>query len=150
MAEINGEEFDDFLVECVCIDPDNLNAEYERVPADMAYWSRQHANAEHEYLAAKANIKRAEGSAYERAMQALNDDYDAGALPKKPTEKMVDARASLDAAVEDAYDRLAKAARWRKEVEGYVEAISAKRDMLVSLGADLRKERETEPYIRDR
>ena len=149
MTQINGVDFDDYLVECVCIDDDDLRSEYVRVSTDLAYWAKKHGEAEYEYLAAKANVKRSEAAAYTDAMQILADEYDVGKLPKKPTEKMVEARAAEDENVDDALDRFARASSWRKEVDGYVEAIKSKRDMLVSLGADLRKEREAEPYLRE-
>jgi len=149
MTEINGIDFDEYLVDCVSIDEDDLNAEYIRVSTDLAYWAKKHGEAEHDFLAAKANVKRAEATAYEQAMHDLADEYETGKISKKPTEKMVEARAQLDPEVEDAHDRYARSAGWRREVEGYVEAIQSKRDMLVSLGADLRKERQNEPYLRE-
>ena len=66
------------------------------------------------------------------------------------TEAKVEARAQLDSDVEQAHVDYAEAAAWRVTVEGYVDAIKTKKDMLITLGADLRKEREAEPYLRAR
>ena len=145
MAEINGIEFDDYLVDSVTIDENNLNAEYMRVAADLAYWSKKSGEAQFEHLAAKAAIKRCEGVASERARSLLEADPSVS----KITEGKVDARAQQDKDVADAHDRFAHAAAWRTTVDGYVEAVKTKKDMLVSLGADLRKERENEPYLRE-
>ena len=69
---------------------------------------------------------------------------------KKATEKMVDARAVQSVGLSVALEELAKASSKRKVYDGYVDAIKTKRDMLISLGAHMRKEREAEPMIRDR
>lgn len=146
MPQINGVDFDDYLFDSVTIDEDNLNGEYTRVASDLAYWAKKHGEAELNYLAAKATIKRCEGVAYERARSLLEAD----ASVAKVTEAKVEARAQQNADLEAAHSRFAQAAAWRKTVEGYADAVKTKRDMLISLGADLRKERETEPYLRDR
>jgi hypothetical protein len=144
--KIHDTDFDDYLVACVAIDENALLAEYMRVGADLAYWSRKHGEAEQAYVLAKANAKRAEGQAYEEARAMLDRDESV----TRVTEDRVKFRMPQMGVYTDAHQRLASAARWRAETRGYLDAIHTKRDMLISLGADLRKEREQDPYIRNR
>ncbi len=143
MTESNEEKY---VEQSVTIDEENISGEYVRVSADLAYFVRRYADAEYEYLAAKAEVRKAEGVAYERAREELEADPEV----KKATEKMVDARAVQSVGLSVALEELAKASSKRKVYDGYVDAIKTKRDMLISLGAHMRKEREAEPMIRDR
>ena len=146
---IHDTEFDALLVDSVSIDMDNLQDEYQRISADMAYWTHKNAIAQAEYVAAKAALKREQGLTYDRAVKSLTADYEGGHLAKPPTLPLISARADTDEAVADASERLANATRYRVETEGTVQAVDMKKSMLLSIGADQRKERDSEPYIRD-
>lgn len=144
MGMIHDQEFDDFLVACVSINEHAITDEYIRVSSDLAYWSRAHADAEQAYLLAKARQKEAEATAYLQARELLEGDPSI----KRATEAIVQATADRMPAVTRAREAVAMAAGDRREAEGVISAISAKRDMLISLGATLRKEMDPEPSLR--
>lgn len=135
-----------YIESAVTVNDNDISGEYMRVPGDLAYFVKKYAEAEYAYLAAKAEVDRQKGGAYERARKDLEEDPDV----KKATEKMVEARAANDALLVGALEDLAFASSQRKLFDGYVDAVKTKRDMLISLGAHMRKERDAEPMIRDR
>jgi hypothetical protein len=144
MGQIHDTEFDDYLIDCVTIDRDAITDEYVRVAADLAYWSKKHADAELDMLVAKAKVKEIESTAYLQARELLENDPSV----KRATESMVDATANRMPAVTRAREEYAETSARRKELEGVVMAISSKREMLISLGATLRKEMDGEPSMR--
>jgi len=136
-----------YIEAAVTVNDSDISGEYMRVPGDLAYFVKKYAEAEYAYLAAKAEVDRQKGGAYERARKSLEEDPD---IKKAPTEKMVEARAANDTLLMGALEDLAFASSQRKLYDGYVDAVKSKRDMLISLGAHMRKEREADPVIRDR
>lgn len=144
MGELHDrQDFDDYLVESVTIDEHAIQDEYCRVAADLAYWGRAHAEAEGAYILAKAKLKRAEAQAHVMVREMM------ASAGKKPTDKAVEANVELQPGVEKAHAEFAHAAVRRKETSAYMEAISTKRDMLISLGATQRKEMDGDPSIRE-
>lgn len=133
--KIHDEEFDDLLVESVTIDDENLSREFSRLAADMAYWCRRLAQLESALVRVKYAVKKAEAEAY-----VFSNDHVRTAEGKKPSIPYVEACVAQNAAVEEAYEELARVTEARTEAKGYVEAIGAKRDMLVQMGADYRQE----------
>ena len=142
---IHDQPFDDYLFDCVTIDENDLTSEYVRVPADMAYWGKRAADAERDHLLAKVRVEEAEASAQQRARDRLENDPST----KRVTEAMVTAAAQQDPALRLAQQVYADAAATRKEVAGYLSAIAAKRDMLISLGATQRHEMNADLTIRE-
>lgn len=136
------------VLAAVQLDRDNLDAEYMRVSADLAFWTKLAADAMEAELAAKvrvdqakAALKEAEGEAYLRVQERL-----AGAKPK-PTVATLEAYVQTDDAVRGARARLhaemqehVRLAADRKRLDGVVSSIYTKREMLISLGAHVRKE----------
>ncbi len=57
---------------------------------------------------------------------------------------------TLSAEYRQARLRLIDATERKEQAQVMVDAVAAKKDMLVSLGADLRAEKEADPSIRDR
>lgn len=153
MPKIHDEEFEQYLYDCVTIDEDRINEEYCRVAADLAYWGRRHANAEEAYLAAKANVKREAASAWIRTREKLEEEESERAAAqerkfKPPAVALIDKHTELDEGLAMARATFASAARMREETSSIVSAVHTKREMLVSLGATLRKELEMDPSIR--
>lgn len=154
MPQVHDQEFPDYDFACVTIDDADLNAEFVRVPADLAYWARRAADAEEAYLAAKHNLKRAEAGAWLRTRERLDQEEQMRAdaeerKPKFAAVAVVDRAAEADQELNMARGTLQTALRSREECRGMVSAIHTKREMLVSLGANLRKEMERDPLIRD-
>jgi hypothetical protein len=144
MTQIHDETFDDYLAQCVMINEHDINAEFVRVSADMAYWVRKAAQTERAFLLAKHKVKDCEATAYLQARELLDNDP----AIKRPTEALVEATASKMPAPAKAREELAELAAQREELKGYLEAIKTKRDSLISLGAMLRREMQLDPAIR--
>lgn len=154
MPLIHDEEFDGYLFDCVTLDEDDLQGEYTRVSADMAYWTRRAAASEEAYLAAKANVKREEASAWLAVRDKLEEEEvqradEEDRKPKPAAVAVIDRHVVVHAGVHHAQATLARVARAREEARGVIDAIFTKREMLVSLGAHVRKEMERDPLIRE-
>jgi hypothetical protein len=132
-----------YAARCVRIDVD-LDAEFRRVAGDLHYWAAEAAAAEEQVYLAKTAAARSYADAVLRARSRLESEA------RKPTEKILDAEAEADEAVAYEQSRYAAALRRRSELRGLVDAIIAKRDMLISLGATERAQMTMDPTIRDR
>lgn len=133
-------------LDVVNVDDQNIQGEFVRVSADMAYHGQLFADAVREFLLAKARYKSATAAA-ELRIRATNLVQWGGAAVKL-TEASVAAAVVVDVGVDAAQLAMieaeaAKARRW-----AYLEAIRSKRDMLVSLGAHVRA--FMDPVIREK
>lgn len=159
-------EVDAYLAECVQITPELISEEFVRTPADLAYWNARYADGVRTHLKAKLHLDMvqrdgakevAEATARARIecreeIQSQND--------KRVTESMVEAAVETHAPLLAAREKAASAevqARFafieaeaqKAELYGFVDAIRTKKEMLISLGAQLRKEMEGDPTIRE-
>lgn len=142
MARLNDIEVDDYLAKACEIDPLGLQEEYVRLPADLGYWNQKYAIAYRLHARARLSRKRLEALLAIEHRQGMLDEG------RKPTEAMVAVAVETD-------ERLAEAmeAEVEHEVEkvrlwGVLDAVRAKKDMLVSLGAQLRAEMNSDPSVR--
>jgi hypothetical protein len=113
-----------------------------RVPADLAYWNAQYAAANERFLTAKIEAERTRSSLWLEHRAKLED---AG---KKPTEKMVDAAVESDDRNYDARVALMRAEVEKGRLNGILDAVRTKRDMIVSIGAHQRAEMQGDPSLR--
>jgi hypothetical protein len=114
--------------------PSVVNEEYCRLPADLAYWTGVYADACLDFFKAKAAVKELEANLYFLYRKTQTPEG------KTPSERYLDSCIEADSTyrvVVQARD-IAEAKKIR--VGGLVEAIGAKRDALISLGANIRKE----------
>jgi hypothetical protein len=124
------------------IDPNALDAEFLACPADTAHLGWKLAEAIKAHLKAKKAARKARAlvSVVKRAEMTVNG--------KAPTvdavRDAVELAPEVDAA--DAAEIEAEAARERAKTD--FEAVRAKRDMLVQLGAARRAEWESDPVVR--
>jgi hypothetical protein len=140
---VGVEELDGYLKECVHIFPEQIQEEYTRIPADLAYWNAQYAEAYRKHLLSKIERNRVTGELYADVRQAI---VDSGA---RPTEKMIEATVERDAEFVGAAQACAEAEADVKKLYGVLDAIRSKRDMLVSLGAHIRVEMMGDPVLRE-
>jgi hypothetical protein len=133
---------DKYLKECLEIDNLALEEEFTRMPADLAYWANQYAEATKAFHLAKIDLDRTEAklAVHHRVRLA-----DAGV---KATESMVTAAVETDDTLYNAKVRLLEAEYLRNQLSGTCEAVRSKRDMLISLGANYRAEMQGDPSIR--
>jgi len=125
------------------INPDRLQEEYLAVPGDMSFFCGLYADAVECHLAAKRGLEFVES--------ALRNKHRSYAVSgKRQTEGELDALVAGEAEYRQAREELDAAEVIKRRVGGVIAAIEAKRDMLISLGADVRREREWAPSINER
>jgi hypothetical protein len=140
-------EVEKYLADCVRVyadTPEMLQEEFVRIPADLAYWNCRYAEALRRFLQTKRFVAQNEAEARIVAREAL------AALGGRVTESMVDAEVEKDEHVIKTREDLLEAEVSKVHVYGIVDAIRAKKDMLVSLGAQYRAEMAGDPTLRER
>ncbi len=135
MAKLHDLEVSQHLADCVEISEVDLDQEFYRIAADYAYWSAQFAAAYEVALVAKNRTKRVFAEVWELKRDAAID-ADEG----KITDKLIEARVTMDPTYCEAQDREAAADSERVRLRGIVDAVGIKKDALQSIGAKLRKE----------
>lgn len=125
---------DAYLKQSVEILPEAIREEFVRIPADLAYWGGRYADAIKDFLVAEQQRK----TAYAHAR--LNHRAAAAAGGKKLTEADVDALVETDHACGQAklLEIEMEAAKVSAKIK--LDAVSAKKDMVMSLGAYIRAE----------
>lgn len=143
--DLNPSELEAYRRACLRIEPLAISEEYVRTPSDIAYWSSQYAEVYEAWQLAKFDREREWGGALARARFELG-----------PAKRGAVTTADLEgAAVNDAQYVNAKRQEILLEAEkirlsGVLEALRAKKDMLVSLGAHVRQEIQSEIWINTR
>lgn len=143
MAPMRDIQVDEYLLECVTIEPTMLDAEFIRVPVDIAYWNERHSAAIRNYLLAKLEYDKA------RARVGLEVREEAAASGVKKTVGDLDALVTVHPEVSELYLELVEADAERQAIRNRCEAVQAKREMLQSLGAKMRAEMMSDPVLRD-
>lgn len=135
-------EFDEeFARSCVTLDNNNLQGEFVKYTSDFAYWGAKVAAAKmHESLAKMAKDATA-ADLDVSAREALAGD-------KKPTEAMIGAWVTRHPAMQAAEKDYVTATFEYDRVRAVWDALRAKRDMLVGLGAQQRAEMQNEPVVK--
>ena len=133
---------DSFLQDVIDINPLNINEHFQKVPAELAYYNQKYADAVEEYLVAKHTCERAYATAfnhYSNGSEAANG--------RKPTVASIEANVQLDDDYHIAKMVLINAESEKQHLRGKVDVVSAKKEMLISLGAHIRVEMG-DPMIR--
>ena len=138
LKEVGAEQY---LIECVDIDPIEIDEEFLRQPSDLAYWHERYAQALRRQLNAKHNVSKVEAD----VQLEIRDD----AIPgTKLTDVKVKAMVASDMRVVTAYDELAQTEADKARCKGYSESVASKGNMLQSIGAKLRLEMK-DPAMRE-
>lgn len=148
MSEIEAD-----LVRAVSIDPQTIQDEYVHLPADIALYNERLARSTRLYLFAEIERKAVHGKVYlRRAEELITIEPDPKGNPKKkwPSVDRIEAAVNSDPEYINAREEEAMYDAERLRFRGIVDSLSAKRDMLVSLGAHLRLEMANDPVIRER
>ena len=140
---IHDLEVEDHLYDAVYTDPDQINEEFSRVSSDLAYWNTVYAIACGDAARAEASYKR------KKAEKFLFFREEIAASGARPTDEWIKSLVDNDDEVN--VELLAKIDAESEKVRlyGVVDAIRAKKDMLVSLGATLRAEMDNNPAIKE-
>lgn len=135
-----------YLKDCVAIYPETLTEEFVRLPADLAYWSEQYANA-YRYAAERELVRKTlEGKLYGEYQARLG----AVRAGRGPSIEEIKSTVAQDPSYIAARQEENEADAARVRLLGVVEAIRAKREMLVSLGAQMRAEMQHDPLVRQK
>lgn len=130
----------------VAIEPLALQEEFVRLPADMAHWGARYAQAFRAWKLAALAEERVEAELHvehRERMAMANPDGKKG-----PTVDAVNSAVVNDQRYHDAHYRTIEAEVEKLRVQGTLEAVRAKREMLISLGAQLRAEMQSDPRVR--
>lgn len=137
-------DVDEYLAESVQVYPESLQEEFVRVPADLAYWNARYAEAVRAYQLSKIDLSRTESALRIEVRESLM----AGGA--KVTESMIEAAVVGDDRFHDCRLREVEAEVEKIRLYGVIDAVRTKRDMLISIGAQVRAEMESDPSIRER
>lgn len=163
MAELHDMEVEQYLKDSVDLAPEDLEGEFIRLPADLAYWNHQFALAVQEVHRAKFVREQTYGrrrtELREELVQAARDAYDTAHAEasdadkkklrlKAPTVDDIDAAVVSDEVYAEAKQREIEAEGTKARLYGVVDAVRTKRDMLIQMGADRRVEMQGDPILR--
>lgn len=113
------------------IDVANLTSEFKSFPITMYRYSQYRAKIEAQRDMAKAKLKEVRATVYKR----VKNDTSA-----KHTQSSLEAEIDTDPTVIDAQMKLIRAEHDATTWAGAVESMRSKKDVLIQLGSDRRKE----------
>lgn len=142
MPSLNGMDIDQYLYDSVSITPEALSEEFARVALDLAYWNAQYADRLREYREAEIQQKRTRAMLYIKHRTLLTE------ANGKTTEAQVDAAVLLDEDMVAADTQVIVTEVEKEKARGVLDAVRAKREMVVSLGAHIRAEMAGDPVLR--
>ncbi len=122
-------------------DPSLIQEEYIRLPADLATWNARYAEASEAYLEADTAF---DYLCAQLSVEWRESFHDAG---MKATEAGIKEKVESDRRYVNARRKRNMAEVEKMRMRGVVDAICAKRDMCISLGAFIRQELN-DPRIR--
>lgn len=112
------------------IDVSDIQSEFRMYPVLLFRWSEEKSDAELAHDVARAQYEEIRSTKYLTFKRT----------PDKITEAAMEAMLNTDKEVIEAREKLLGAKRDAETLKNYVESLRAKKDMLIQLGADLRKE----------
>ena len=116
----------------LAIDINNLTLEFKNFPIVLYRYSQQRAKVEAQRDIAKAYLKEV------RAIVRKKIKSDSSV---KHTENSIEAEIDTDPSVLEAQRKFIRAEHDATTINGAVESMRAKKDMIIQLGADNRKEK---------
>lgn len=142
MALFPDEDPEEFLESCVQINEADMNAEFVKVPAQLAYWNNRYAIIYRHWLERKAMKEQL----YAQLAIDIRTRLSIGASRVTLTE--VESAVLLEPEYQQAKAKEIVAESEKVRLFGILDAIRSKRDMLVSLGANMRAEMQHDPSLR--
>lgn len=132
---------DQYLAQSVTVEPLQLEEEFVRLPADLAYWHARAADALREYQMSKLEQDKTEANLRIVVREHII------ATGGKPTESQVESGMVLRPEYSEARARTIEAEVEYQRLRGVCEAVRVKRDALVALGQQARAEM-SDPVVR--
>lgn len=133
----------EYLRQSVRIDPIALEEEYVRLPADIAFWNERYAAVYRLYLERRLIARQVEAE-----LSREHREYLTAANKGRVTVGEVEHEVVLDPSYQRAKASEAEAEAEVKRLYGILDALRTKRDMLISLGATIRQEKQNDPVLR--
>lgn len=143
MKDKAREEHHKAVLEAVSMDPLDLEAEFKRIPALLAQYNEEYAVALRRWLRAKAEVDRTHARLYLEAREIAEE------MGEKTTEGSLKATIESKQAYIDAVDARISSEAQKVRVGGILDALSAKKDALISIGAHMRAEMSGQPHLRN-
>lgn len=142
MAKTKAEQRPDEVAQVVQVDSLDVDGHFNRLPADIARWTERYADALGRALRAEARQRR--------TFAELFLEYKATLLEngKNMSEEVAKYKTRCNPKYVEAQDAEIDAEVARVRIEGVLNALRAKKDALVSLGAGMRAEMNANPSIR--
>jgi hypothetical protein len=141
---MDDENLKAYREDCVRIMPEAIQEEFVRIPADLGFWNERYAQALRAFLLSKLGRDETEARLYLHHRERM------AAAGHKASEAQVDAAVRSDPEMHEANMRVVDAQVDYQRARGTVDAVSAKKDMVTSLGAQLRTEMEGDLVLRNR
>ena len=113
------------------IDVANLTAEFKNFPTIMYRYALYRAKIEAKRDMAKAKLKEVKAAVYKRVKSDIS---------AKHTQSSIEAEIDIDPTVIEAQGKLIRAEHDATTWSGAMESMRAKKDCLIQLGSDRRKE----------
>lgn len=142
-TKIHDLEVDQLVVDSVSIDDLQINEEYKRIPTDLAYWNTRYAKALRSHLLAKLTLDQTE------ARLRIVHRADLETRTSRVTESMVEAAVMEDSEYTDAKMGTISTEADLAFCKGIAAATAAKKDVLQSLGAQIRAEIGSDLVLRE-
>lgn len=136
---------DEYLRECVRIDDFDIQAEYIRLPADLAYWNSRYADAYRDWNSSKLELDMLCSTLSLAIRDELINQAKGGRVTLAEVEQVLHTTPQY----RDAKQKEILAEADKARLYGVVDAIRAKKEMLISLGAHIRLEMGNDPLIRN-
>ena len=135
-------DLEQYKKESLEIEPMALQEEFVRLPSDLSYWSSRYADAFGTWKRAELASKQV----YARRLLDLREEMKTAGV--KATVGEVGAAVEADGQYLQARGLEITAEEEKVRLWGVVEALRAKKDMLVQLGSHARMEMQNDPTIR--
>jgi len=116
------------------VDPNNMNEEFERQAGKFAWWGTLMELARNDYLKKRQQRKETEASEYAELRKLFEKDG------KRVTEKQLETKVTLSPKVKACVIAEIEAQKQANILAVITEAFRQRKDMLVSLGSNLRTE----------
>lgn len=136
-ANLNQSVFN--LVEELKINEFNIRTEFFNQPAKYVYWGSLLEQAKKQEEAIALEVSKASGIAFEQARNALIEEK-----ILKPTQAQIEARLAMNAQVIQLNQNLNEARSNVRTLQTVVKAFEHRRDMLLQIGAEIRREKDYE------
>lgn len=108
-----------------------LDEEFRILPALIYRYSEMRAESGYEADIAEAEYKEIRAEVYKNIL-TTND--------KKPSEKTIESEIDINPLVKAAKRKALQTKRDHETIKGYLDSLRAKKDMLIQIGSDRRKE----------